>query len=456
MTDISLIRRDVAFRRGMSRVRQREFPYVTAVLLLLCSGMFLMAFVRGLASHAFHSVMDVIGFGSCWYGIDRQLGSLTPTLFAQGQDERLITYMFLHLGVLHFALNMAALLGAVKIERAFGHLRFLLLYLTCQPHSLAGRRKAGADERDLWPEFSRLIRELRPAWVLAENVPGLRTSDAGRFFGGILRDLAEIGYDAEWTVLSAAQFGAPHQRERIFIVAYPTRTNSAGRRRRSGDTPLSEVFINEPDDGDPLLADPASQQQPGHQARVLHGQRGQHTGDGQEVVRCAHRQAGTDLARSDDESVADPTSTRLPLRRQPGLTASDTQARAGVEHQPQRCNETLVNAHYAGRQERDAPAKPGRESLPAWGYAENGSLWQPEPRLGGMLAGLPSRLDGYRWPARPGESQAAWEPPRVVTEKKINRVARLKALGNAIVPQCAEYIAHCILTALQEDEEVAV
>lgn len=131
MTDISLIRRDVAFRRGMSRVRQREFPYVTAVLLLLCSGMFLMAFVRGLASHAFHSVMDVIGFGSCWYGIDRQLGSLTPTLFAQGQDERLITYMFLHLGVLHFALNMAALLGAVKIERAFGHLRFLLLYLTC-------------------------------------------------------------------------------------------------------------------------------------------------------------------------------------------------------------------------------------------------------------------------------------------------------------------------------------
>ena len=90
----------------------------------------------------------------------------------------------------------------------------------CQPHSVAGKRGAGADERDLWPEFARLIREVRPRWVLAENVPGLRSSESGRFFGGILRDLAGAGYDAEWRSISAADVGAPHIRDRIWIVAY--------------------------------------------------------------------------------------------------------------------------------------------------------------------------------------------------------------------------------------------
>src|SRR5215831_9561802 len=86
----------------------------------------------------------------------------------------------------------------------------------CQPHSLAGRRGGSQDERDLWPEFARLIRELRPRWVVAENVPGLLSSDAGRFFGNILRDLAESGYDAEWDCLPASVFGAPHRRDRIW------------------------------------------------------------------------------------------------------------------------------------------------------------------------------------------------------------------------------------------------
>src|SRR5215510_6823709 len=91
----------------------------------------------------------------------------------------------------------------------------------CQPHSLAGRRCGAADERNLWPEFARLICELRPRWVVAENVPGLLSVDAGRFFGGVLRDLAACGYDAEWNVLSAAEFGAPHRRDRVWLVAYP-------------------------------------------------------------------------------------------------------------------------------------------------------------------------------------------------------------------------------------------
>ncbi len=84
----------------------------------------------------------------------------------------------------------------------------------CQPHSLAGGRQASEDERDLWPEFYRIIRELKPRFVLGENVLGLLSSEGGTFFGTILRQLAEAGYDVEWGVLRASDVGAPHQRER--------------------------------------------------------------------------------------------------------------------------------------------------------------------------------------------------------------------------------------------------
>ncbi len=86
----------------------------------------------------------------------------------------------------------------------------------CQPFSIAGRRRAQHDERWLWPEFARTIRALRPRLVLLENVPGLFI----RGFGDVLRDLAALGFDAEWEVLPACAFGAPHTRERVFILAH--------------------------------------------------------------------------------------------------------------------------------------------------------------------------------------------------------------------------------------------
>jgi DNA (cytosine-5)-methyltransferase 1 len=93
----------------------------------------------------------------------------------------------------------------------------------CQPHSLAGMRKASGDERDLWPEYARIIREIGPDWVVAENVPGLLSSEHGRFFGKILIDLDTLGYDAAWGVWGACDVGALHERERVCIVAHANR-----------------------------------------------------------------------------------------------------------------------------------------------------------------------------------------------------------------------------------------
>jgi DNA (cytosine-5)-methyltransferase 1 len=89
----------------------------------------------------------------------------------------------------------------------------------CQPVSLAGKGLAQADSRWLWPAFAGVIRALRPAYVLVENVPGL----LGRGMGDVLGDLAGLGYDAEWDSVPAAFVGAPHIRNRVWIVAYPQR-----------------------------------------------------------------------------------------------------------------------------------------------------------------------------------------------------------------------------------------
>jgi DNA (cytosine-5)-methyltransferase 1 len=88
----------------------------------------------------------------------------------------------------------------------------------CQPFSLAGQRKGDADERNLWPDTIRIIREVRPRYCLLENVPGLRSHP---YFGTILGDLAASGYDCRWDCIPASACGAPHQRDRLWIVAYP-------------------------------------------------------------------------------------------------------------------------------------------------------------------------------------------------------------------------------------------
>lgn len=91
----------------------------------------------------------------------------------------------------------------------------------CQPFSCAGKQKGEKDERYLWPEFARSISEAKPRWVLLENVPGLLTM--AREFGQVLSDLASCGFDASWSLLSACSMGAPHTRERLFVVANSNR-----------------------------------------------------------------------------------------------------------------------------------------------------------------------------------------------------------------------------------------
>jgi DNA (cytosine-5)-methyltransferase 1 len=112
----------------------------------------------------------------------------------------------------------------------------------CQPFSQAGKRKGTQDPRHLWPWVREAISQLRPDYAILENVPGHLTMGGTEVIGA----LTEIGYDAEWRVVSAAGIGAPHLRKRLIIVAYPNESSrkhsDAKRSARTTLSPRNKVF----------------------------------------------------------------------------------------------------------------------------------------------------------------------------------------------------------------------
>jgi DNA (cytosine-5)-methyltransferase 1 len=196
----------------------------------------------------------------------------------------------------------------------------------CQPFSLAGQRKGTDDPRHLWPWVRTAISELRPQYAILENVRGHLS------LGGttVIGELAEIGYDAEWRVVSAAGLGAPHRRERIIIVAYPNNSRS------------------------------------GTSERGIDSKRKKKIEERKDVSQFGISGCGSEMADSSSERLQRPI-WALSQRNGNGFT--------------------------------------------------NGGWWEIEPSVGRVVDGIPDRVD------------------------------RLKGLGNAVVPQVAEYIGRLITTS---------
>lgn len=100
----------------------------------------------------------------------------------------------------------------------------------CQPFSAAGPMLGADDPRNMWPATAECLRLIRPRFALLENVPDLLTSG---YYGRILGDLSEMGMDAIWGVFSACAAGAPHTRERLFILAYANSSRPQSRLQQS-------------------------------------------------------------------------------------------------------------------------------------------------------------------------------------------------------------------------------
>jgi len=102
----------------------------------------------------------------------------------------------------------------------------------CQPYSSAGKRLGKEDERHLWPEMLRAIREIQPRWVVGENVLGLVNWSGGLVFHEVQTDLEAEGYEVQPYVLPAVSVNAPHRRDRVFFVAKNTNENGRGSEQR--------------------------------------------------------------------------------------------------------------------------------------------------------------------------------------------------------------------------------
>ena len=231
----------------------------------------------------------------------------------------------------------------------------------CQPFSVAGKQKGQDDNRYLWPEFSRLVGEIKPNWVVAENVPGILRLAADDVCG----DLERQGYSVGIWDFEAAAVGASHRRERIFFVAHAgrslrQRSQEAGDFREPPETRNADATQRS---GSAYVSDTDSVR------RDMRGFEGQ----GMERKESAFNQADTGC-----EAPANPISSRC------------------TREQPSRLSETHAIISGCGR-------------------------WEPEPGVDRMVNGLPHRVD------------------------------RLRALGNAVVPQQVYPIFRAII---ETDEQV--
>lgn len=225
----------------------------------------------------------------------------------------------------------------------------------CQDISFAGKGAGLAGERSgLWREFARLIDEIRPRYALVENVAALLY----RGLGEVLGDLAEIGYDAEWHCIPASAVGAPHRRDRIWIVAYPVADAGGGRCSRP---------------------------------------------DGRQIQQPWRAEAvGTSQVLADANGAG--------LEGRPRLAEHLAKQLAAIER---------GGAGQAmGDPARELPYRSRSISEQAgWREPSDASWWLAEPDVGRVAHGVPSRVD------------------------------RLRALGNAVVPQIPELIGRAILVA---------
>ena len=214
----------------------------------------------------------------------------------------------------------------------------------CQPFSTAGKRRGTDDPRHLWPWVRTAISELRPRYAILENVRGHISMGGLQVIG----ELAEVGYDAEWRVVSAAGLGAPHRRDRIIIVAYPIDQRQQSWKGES-EPKLNRLCFNEAQ----------------HERSTANNQR---------------MAATKELAYSEGECSNG---------RQP---RSDNAQRAEKGLQEQIGTSGTNAAHFA-------------------------NYWQVEPNVGRVADGVSARVD------------------------------RLRGLGNAVVPQVAEYIGRLVMAA---------
>jgi DNA (cytosine-5)-methyltransferase 1 len=267
----------------------------------------------------------------------------------------------------------------------------------CQPFSQAGKRKGKEDVRHLWPEMFRVITQARPSWVLAENVAG----HINLGLDEVLLDLESEGYTCRTLVLPACAKNALHRRDRVWIIA----KRNAGDTEGNGGSQVGQV----------------SGRSDSNSRGVCTAASGESRSDvgnpkGNGLQGCRIRDKGSEHSEEVGQGPAESIGAGA------GSSSRDV-------------------AHSDSKRGRSRDSK--RQDAEDAGQSSRGTehgTGKPQSNLDGGFDGLSEGLD---FPRRWGDG--SWEEgvPRVTLERK-NRTHRLKALGNAIVPQIAYELIRCM------------
>ncbi len=343
---------------------------------------------------------------------------------------------------------------ADSIRERIGAVDLIFGGFPCQPHSVAGRRKGSGDDRDLWPEIKRILREVKPRWFVGENVPGLLSNEAGHFFGGILRDLAALGYDASWGVWGARDVGATHKRDRVFIVAYrdgERELQSSGNVKNiGGRAGVSGCGGNMADSDGGGFAQRIGERD---NCRESMGERREHP----DAFSKAEGRGKRGLADANDAGlqIAGHEPEQHPLYAGNGAEHSGSNVgnvadakseqdrrilRSGVS--PDVGTGSIMGDAECGGRCGKPRRRAGTEPADRCTWDER----HPESGMGRSAYGLPAGLDFPGWPAGRGVEQYSYEPPRTVDGKSVrNRAQKIKMLGNAVVPAQAVILFEAIM-----------
>lgn len=306
----------------------------------------------------------------------------------------------------------------IPTESLVGRVDVITGGFPCQPFSVAGKRRGKDDHRHLWPAMLRVIDAIRPAWVCGENVPGI----IGMALESVLSDLEASGYQCATFIVPACAVGAPHIRDRVWIVAHTNGERPQSRGHRSGE----QAQQSEAGNGSQALAD-AARERCGEAGRVRHDESSERIARGGEIARMAdalgvgEREQANEAdtistgGQAWDESRDGRQSLAYTMRQQ-----TERHDARGLQQESARNGEAVSDASGSGREEFDAPC-------------ESDSQGHGARRL------TPGRL---HWSTDAGILRVADGIP--------NRVQRIKCLGNSIVHYVAKVFAKAIYTEIQK------
>jgi len=255
----------------------------------------------------------------------------------------------------------------------------------CQPFSIAGRQKGEQDPRHLWPEYFRLVKELRPTWVIGENVSG----HIKLGLDTVIEDLESEDYAVRPFSISASSIGANHQRERIWILAYSERNGLlAAEKQRSFEKTISNQSKGKNDTLNVERTSSVSETSSDvENSRRSQWPRAEQRGENENETR---EENANQFERSSSTSEVDVANT----------------------------NDERLQRQWQSRNQFTPRFNSSRESSEEGQGTVGQGWWESEPNMGRVAHGIPKRVD------------------------------RLKSLGNSLVPQIPYYIGKTILEVM--------